>query len=63
MHDFALVEQNRKKQKAALRCALALRFLHSFFALRVRLDSLEKTKNLLLLFPRFIRLPYSSFYK
>jgi len=33
MHDFALVEQNAKKQKAALRGALALRFLHSFLRL------------------------------
>ena len=54
MHDIALVEQNRQTQKAALRCALALRFLHSFFVIRVRLDSLEKTKKLMLLFPRFI---------
>ena len=59
MHDFVLVEQNRKKQKAALRCAQALRFLH-IFVLRVRLDSFKKTKNLMLLCPRFIRLAYSS---
>ena len=44
MHYFLLVEQNRIKQKAALCCALALWFLHTFFALRIRLESLEKLK-------------------